>query len=167
MNKSNLAKLPVWAALVLSVMALGMAAFQAQALEKVAKGRNVQYQVKSEWVEVSEGHVIGIFENTGVGLHDDGEVTVIANKGTFDSVKGNSTASGYMTKTFSDGSTYSVRWQGTTKPEGDYNVSEGSYEYIGGTGRFVGIKGGGNYRGRNHGKMTVVDYEGQQSVQSD
>lgn len=167
MNKSSLAKLSGWAALVLLPIALGMPALQAQAVERLEKGRNVQYPVKAEWVEVSEGHLVGFFENEGVGFHENGEVAVIANKGTFDSVKGNSTSIGYLNKTFTDGSTYSVRWQGTTKPQSDYKVYAGTYEYTAGTGRFLGIKGGGTYRGRSHGKMSVVDYEGKIVVPGD
>lgn len=159
--------LPRWCSLIFMVVTLGLPAFHAQAVERLEKGRNVQHPVKSEWIEVSKGHVIGFFENTGVGFHESGEVTVIANKGTFDSVDGISRAIGYMTKTFTDGSSYSVRWQGTTTPENGYDVYEGNYEYTAGTGRFVGVKGGGNYRGRSHGKMSVVDYEGKLFVPGD
>lgn len=164
MGRAYLAKLSRWGGIVVLTIALGLPAVAVWAGETTEKGQNVQYNVKSEWVEVSEGHVVGFYENTGLGFHDDGETTVIANKGTFDSIKGNGTSRGYLTKTFTDGSTYIVRHQGTSKPEGDHNLQEGTYEYVSGTGRYVGIKGGGTYWGRSYGKMSVIDYDGKSIV---
>lgn len=164
MITAYLAKLPRWGGIVVLTIALGLPAIAAQAGETIEKGRNVQYNVKSEWIEVSEGHVVGFYENTGLGFHEDGEMPVIVNKGTFDSIKGISTSRGYLTKTFANGSTYSVRYQGTSKPEGDHKTYEGAYEYVSGTGRYVGIQGGGTYWGKGYGKMSVIDYEGKNIV---
>lgn len=50
------------------VVNLAFSAFAAQAGKTAVKGRNVWYNVKTEWTEVGdvEGHVIGHFESTGV-----------------------------------------------------------------------------------------------------
>ncbi len=164
MGKSYLSKLSRWSGIIVLTIALGLPAVAVRAGEITEKGRNIQYNVTSEWVEVSEGHVVGLYENTGLGLHEDGKIAVIVNKGTFDSIKGNGTSRGYLTKTFADGSTYTVSHQGTSKPEGDHNIQEGTYEYVSGTGRYVGITGGGTYWGRSYGKMSVIDYEGKNIV---
>ena len=160
MGRAYLATLPRWGGIVVLTIALGLPAFTSQAGEIIAKGRNITHSVKSEWTEVSEGHVIGFFEAAGIGLHEDGQITTIENKGSFDSIKGNSASKGYMTKTFTDGSTYSSSWQGTSKRAGDHKIYEGTWQYAGGTGRYVGVKGEGTYSGRSYGKMTVIDFEG-------
>ena len=160
MGRAYVATLPRWGGIVVLTIALGLPAFTSQAGEIIAKGRNITHTVKSEWTEVSEGHVMGFFESAGIGLHEDGQITTIENKGSFDSIKGNSASKGYMTKTFTDESTYSASWQGTSKRAGDHKIYEGTWQYAGGTGHYVGVKGEGTYSGRSYGKMTVIDFEG-------
>ncbi len=160
MQETLCTRLTKWSGLTVLVIALGLPAFTSQAGEIITKGRNITHSVKSEWTEVSEGHVMGFFESAGIALHEDGQITTIETKGTFDSIKGSATNKGYLTKTFTDGSTYTSSWQGKTKPVGDHKVYEGTYQFDSGTGRYVGIKGEGTYSGRSYGKMTVIDFEG-------
>lgn len=160
MQKRLCTRLTKWGGFAVLVLALGLPAFTSQAGEIIAKGQNITHTVKSEWTEVSEGHLIGFFEAAGISLHEDGQISTIENKGSFDSIKGNSASKGYMTKTFTDGSTYSASWQGTSKRAGDHEVYEGTWQQTSGTGRYVGVKGEGTYSGRSYGKMSVIDFEG-------
>jgi hypothetical protein len=56
-----------------------------------------------------------------------------------------------------------VRWQGTdSMKEG---TSEGKWTYIGGTGKFKGLKGGGTYKGKYAQDGTVsFDVEGEYTM---
>ena len=55
---------------------------------------------------------------------------------------------GYKVVTFEDGSTMSARFEGT-QYAGDDSY-KGTFTYIGGTGRFAGIEGGGTLTGKNY-----------------
>ncbi len=162
MGKAYLAKLPRWGGLVVLVIALGLPALAARAGETKVEGRNVYHGVKSEWVEVGdvEGHVVGVWESKGLGFQE-GDVTTIKSRGTFDSIKGTGTHQGYLAKTWSDGATYTTSFEGRSKQAGKLRLSEGTWMLLGGTGRFEGVKGEGTYSSTRYpNKMTVTDWKG-------
>ncbi len=62
MSIAYLTKLLRWGGVVVLTIALGLPAVAVQAGEITSQDRNLQYNVKSEWVEVSQGRVVGLFE---------------------------------------------------------------------------------------------------------
>ncbi|MEJ2234492.1 MAG: hypothetical protein P8X67_11245 [Syntrophobacterales bacterium] len=76
----------------------------------------------------------------------------------FDITKGKGTAEGYVTHIFEDGSTAISKWQGTIAPrEGKRLTGEGTFSYIGGSGRFEGIKGGGSWTAKSYTPYTAEE----------
>lgn len=143
--------------------------------EKV-KGRNVSQITKMHVIKVGDvdGHIIALYERRGVGFFD-GEVVTYLNRGMFDVIKGEGKAEGYATYTFEDGSTTISKWQGTLAPlEGKRLTGEGTFYYIGGSGRFEGIKGEGKWTAKSYTPYTaeetksdlVVDVTGTRTLPS-
>lgn len=62
MSIAYLMNLLRWGGVVVLTIAVGLPAVAAQAGEITSKGRNLQYNVKSEWVAVSESCVVGLYE---------------------------------------------------------------------------------------------------------
>lgn len=119
--------------------------------EKV-KGRNVSQITKMHVIKVGDvdGHIIAVYERRGLAFFVDGEVGTYLNRAMFDMTKGKGTAQGYVTHTFEDGSTTNSTWQGTIAPrEGKRLTAEGTFKYIGGSGRFEGIEGGGSWTAKS------------------
>lgn len=116
------------------------------------KCRQVQFITKAEVIPVADvpDHNIGVYDQTGLASFDTGEVASLTLKGTFDYTKGSGTIQGYTVYTFEDGSTFSLKWGGTTRPdpEGKGSRWEGTFTCIQGTGRWAGIQGGGTFIGR-------------------
>ena len=69
---------------------------------------------------------------------------------TYGDVKGNKAhVNGYHISNMSNGDKIYVRFQGTdTMKDGKMETSEGTWSYIGGTGKLKGIKGKGTYKGK-------------------
>ena len=119
--------------------------------EKI-KTRNVSQITKMHVIAVGDvdGHIIAVYERRGLAFLVDGEVGTYLNRGMFDLTKGKGTAQGYVTHTFEDGSTTNSTWQGTIAPrEGKRLTAEGTFTYIGGSGRFEGIEGGGSWTAKS------------------
>jgi hypothetical protein len=117
------------------------------------KYRVVLYHTKVEVMKIVniEGHIVGIYESTGLATLDTGEVGVVSQKGTFDYIKGAGTHDGYSRLTLEDGSTIDIEFEGTTRPNpnGKGSLFESTSVVITqGGGRYTGIKGGGSYTGR-------------------
>ena len=79
MQKRLCTRLTKWGGFALLVLALGLPAFTSQAGEIIAKGRNITHTVKSEWTEVSEGHVIGFLEADGTSLPEHCHISTTPN----------------------------------------------------------------------------------------
>jgi hypothetical protein len=126
--------------------------------EKV-KARNVSQITNMHVFKVGDvdGHIIAIYERRGLGFFD-GEVATYLNRAMFDATKGKGTVEGYVTYTFEDGSTTVSRFQGTIAPlEGKRLTGEGTYTYIGGSGRFEGIKGDGKWTAKSYTPYTAEE----------
>jgi hypothetical protein len=70
-----------------------------------------------------------------------------------DSIEGSGKQTGYYVDTHEDGSQTYGTFEGTTKttvkPDGSWQSTwEGTYQYLGGTGKFESIKGNGEYKGQ-------------------
>jgi hypothetical protein len=70
--------------------------------------------------------------------------------------------SGYHVSTMSNGDKIYVRYQGNdTIKDGKPETTEGTWSYVGGTGKLKGIKGKGTYKGKaDAGGNMVVEVEG-------
>jgi hypothetical protein len=137
---------------ILAVAMLAAFTIVVQAPAETMKCRQVQFITKAEVIQVADvpDHIIGIYDQTGLASFDSGDVASIALKGTLDYTKGSGTIQGYTVYTFEDGSTFGLKWQGTTRPDpggkGSWFESKGIY--IQGTGRFAGIQGKAAMTGR-------------------
>jgi len=117
------------------------------------KGRQVFHIVKSEMVEVGDkpGHYVGYIHNGGLLFLDDGEVATVDGWYIFDYTNGSGHFSGYGKTIYDDGSTQLTRVERgntTAMQGGKVSLLEGKMEYVGGTGRFKGIKGNGTFSGK-------------------
>jgi hypothetical protein len=130
--------------------------------QDLGTSRRVQGTAEITAVEVGDvpGHVVGVVEFKGLTFFADGEVATHTNPATFDLTDGSGPHQGYVVHYFDDGSTSIERYQGTARlsADGRRTVVEGSFECIGGTGRFEGLKGEGTYRGERLGALRTGDY---------
>jgi hypothetical protein len=130
------------------------------AAEEVA-GRNVGHTQKVEMMEVGDvpGHFMGVSQSYGLAFYtkgsEKGEIIPRSWIATFDVVKGKGTFTGYEVKTFNDGSMVFVKGSGTQTPidEGKKTAIEGTWEVTGGTGRYLGAKGTGTFKGERIGDL--------------
>ena len=115
------------------------------------KGRTVYHFTKVETMQVGDltGHVVGVVDASGLSFPDRNEIGVYSSKIMFDVTNGTGTHQSYGVTTFEDKATTVTLNKGVTTahPDGTSGF-EGTFSYIGGTGRFAGIKGGGTYTGR-------------------
>ncbi len=142
-----------WGIVSLIIVAVSLFVSSIQAEEETIKWRVIRSITKAEFVKVGDvkGHIIGIAARRGSANFENGEYATTTAKSTFDSTNGNGTHQGYALYKFEDGSTYVTKFQGTHKAtEGGKVAYEGTFEYVSGTGRFEGIKGGGTFTGKQY-----------------
>ena len=101
-------------------------------------------------VEDVSDHIIALYEHTGGGFSETGDLASVTERGTLDYIKGNGTSQGYIRLTFEDGSTIDTKFQNTTRadPSGKGMRFEGTSTILQGTGRWAGIQGTGSHTGR-------------------
>ena len=130
--------------------------------QDLGTGRRVQGTVEVNSVEVGDvpGHVVGVVQFKGLTFFADGEIATHSNPATFDLTNGSGPHQGYVVHYFDDGSTSMERYRGEARlsADGKRTVVEGSFECIGGTGRFQGLEGEGTYRGERVGALQTGDY---------
>lgn len=116
------------------------------------KSRAVYHFAKVEAMPVGDvpGHVVVLADQRGLTTIDTGEVGVWASKVYLDLTNGIGPHQTYTVTTFEDKSTVVTQARGVTSSVAADGSStfEGTTVYIGGTGRFTGIKGRGTYRGK-------------------
>ena len=138
---------------------LGPVLVQAQDL---GSSRRVQGTAEVTSVEVGDvpGHVVGVVVFKGLTFFADGEIATHSNPATFDLTNGSGPHRGYVVHYFDDGSTSVERYEGAAKlsADGKRTIVEGSFECVGGTGRFEGLRGEGTYRGERLGALQTGDY---------
>ncbi len=108
----------------------------------------------------------------GLVFLDNGEVAEVMGTETIYRPKGSGRYLGYKVITFKDGSTIMSQFEGTNKPneDGKYVQFEGTFTYTNGTGRFAGIEGSEELKGRNYiatGSGGYYDFKGTYSVPSE
>ena len=121
------------------------------------KGRVVYHIAKVEVMEVGDvpGHILAIADQRGLTTVDTGEVAIWSTKVVLDLTNGTGPHQAYTLTTFEDKSTAITQSKGVTTahPDGT-STFEGTFTYIGGTGRFAGVKGGGSYAGKRMAPLT-------------
>ena len=162
----------LWLAM-LAVIILAAFTIAVQAGAETMKCRQIQFIAKAEVIQVGDvpDHNIGVYDQTGLASFDTGQVASLTLKGTFDYTKGSGTIQGYTVYTFEDGSTFSLKWGGTTRPDpgGKGSWVETTGIYIQGTGRFAGIQGDGTMMGRRFvpfggGAQAYTDFTGKYTL---
>ena len=86
-----------------------------------------------------------------------------------DTIDGSGKGTGYYFDTHEDGSTSYGNFQGTekmtTQSDGSWELTwEGTYQYLGGSGKFKNIKGSGKYKGKASSKEPARE-EGRETVE--
>jgi hypothetical protein len=113
--------------------------------QDLGTSRRVQGTAEVTTVEVGDvpGHIVGVVEFKGLTFFADGEVATHSNPATFDLTNGSGPHQGYVVHYFGDGATSIERYEGEARlsADGKRTVVEGTFECIGGTGRFEGLTG--------------------------
>jgi hypothetical protein len=153
----------LWQARALTVLAAACVLVPALApAQDLGTSRRVQSTAEIKTVEVGDvpGHVVGVVQFKGLTFFADGEIATHSNPAMFDLTNGSGPHRGYVVHHFDDGSTSIERYQGEARlsADGKRTVVEGSFECIGGTGRFEGLRGEGTYRGERLGALQTGDY---------
>jgi hypothetical protein len=95
-----------------------------------------------------EGHTHALYEVKGLGYLENGEALIYSGWTMIEIAE--DSAQGYALHTWVDGSTTVSRahFNVTKSPEGKITLSQGTFEFIKGTGRFAGIKGKASFTGK-------------------
>ena len=130
--------------------------------QDLGTSRRVQATAEVKQVEVGDvpGHVVGVVEFKGLTFFAGGEVATHTNPATFDLTNGSGPHQGYVVHYFDDGSTSIERYQGEAElsADGKRTAVAGSFQCVGGTGRFKGLKGEGTYKGERVGALRTGDF---------
>ena len=130
--------------------------------QDLGTSRRVQGTANVTTVEIGDvpGHVVGVVEFKGLSFFADGEVATHTNPATFDLTNGSGPHQGYVVHYFDDGSTSIERYQGEAKlsADGKRTAVSGTFQCVGGTGRFAGLKGEGAYKGERVGELRTGDF---------
>jgi hypothetical protein len=148
--------------------ALALVAAAAMSVPALAHGqdlgssRRVQGTAEVTQVEVGDvpGHVVGVVQFKGLTFFADGEVATHTNPATFDLTNGSGPHQGYVVHYFDDGSTSVERYKGEAKlsADGKRTTVSGTFQCVGGTGRFARLKGEGTYKGERVGALRTGDF---------
>lgn len=135
-------------------------------------GTQYQIQTKKEVLSLEdvEGHEMGMWESKAI--HFEGYFKgdgYIINRGIYDRILGNGTYKGYGTHVHSDGEMHYDKWKGTMTSmivKGQSVATyQGSWEIIGGTGKWKNAKGSGTYKGKVIASgMSLMEWEGEITV---
>ncbi len=146
----------------------------AQDMMKVAGKMEATY-VKHEPIEVgdTEEHMMVLATsegmNTSTGEHMFMDGAQLVNSSFADVVKGNGPHEGYIKLAKGEDAVY-AKWQGTVttmmSDEGTPMMSfEGTFTYIGGMGKYMGIKGSGTYKGHFTSETDyMTEWEGEYAI---
>ena len=153
----------MWQARALSLFAAtGLVVPALAYAQDLGTSRRVQGTAEVTTAEVGDvpGHIVGVVEFKGLTFFADGEIATHVNPATFDLTNGSGPHQGYVVHYFDDGSTSVERYQGEARlsPDGKRTTVTGTFQCIGGTGRFAGLEGEGTYRGERLGALQTGDY---------
>jgi hypothetical protein len=129
--------------------------------DETVKWRHVHHYASNQSQQVGfNGHALGVIRMPGIAFFPDGSIGTSLVIGTYDAVPNSgSTAGGYYSVTFADGSELWLKWTGENKviPSGR-SVGKGTAIVVGGKGRYEGAKGEGTYEGEGTG--SALDFIG-------
>lgn len=148
---------------IAALAVVALLAAPAVAGEVAVKGRNIQSQAESSWTQIGEdqSHGIGSYSASGLTFHEGGEISIFTSYGIYDWNRGSDWHRGYIVRSFADGATTTAQYEGTTRTSAGASTWQGTFVFVGGTGRFEGVEGKGTYAGRRYpNKMGITDWEG-------
>ncbi|HET6519023.1 MAG TPA: hypothetical protein VFG47_04300 [Geminicoccaceae bacterium] len=122
----------------------------ARAAEESWQGQLVATVVRFEALPVgdAEGHAVGLFENRGAMLHDDGRVAQFTARGTFEFARGVAGSRGYVVLDYEDGARAFAEVEGTYDATGRPATDRGTFTFTGGEEGLRGLGGEGTFSGR-------------------
>ncbi len=147
-----------WTTLTIMLLLLTVVlAPMTQAADEKVTGRIFAHYTKMETMEVGDvpGHFLGVAQQTGLMFRSTGEIAKKSATFHFDLLKGKGTFVDYSLYTDQDGSTLVTKALGTAGPvdDGKKFIIEGTFECIGGTGKYDGYKGSGTFKGERVGEL--------------
>jgi hypothetical protein len=128
-----------------------------QAADENISGRIVCHNEKLEMIEVGDlpGHIMGVLKQSGLYFASTGEIATTQFTSFINYTNGAGTLNVQQVTTFQDGSKWFINSAGTAKPAlgGKKTIFEGTWEVIGGTARYEGVKGKGTFKGERIGDL--------------
>jgi hypothetical protein len=134
----------------LGLVFAGLPLFAAEAAEQSWGGHMVTTVVRFEALPVgaAEGHSVGLYENRGAIVHDDGRIGHLVARGTFDFVRGVASYQGYVVIDYEDGSRAHGETRGSYDATGAQAIDRGTMTFTGGDAGLEDLRGEGSYEGR-------------------
>jgi len=149
MSKFKIVGMMVLIAFAMGIVLVG----DAVAAEKGKEAfREVFYMTTIHTLKVPdvEGHAIHLLESKGISFSEKWGTALNHQIFTLDLIKGIGTLQGYTYTTYPDGSTSTTKFEAKSTASGatatGVAISEGTYTYVKGTGKFGGIQGGGTFK---------------------
>ena len=155
------------AGLIVIVFVFSMATIDCALAGEKVKGTATS--VRTKWhpikVDDEEGHVIAVYESTNVySKTESGEIPTGISRGFIDmNVKtGQGTLHGYVVITYPNGDKIFTKAEGQLLGKGQ---AKGTGVYVGGTGRFKGIKGNAVYKSKAIAPgVNYLEFEGEREL---
>ena len=164
-------KSKIVAMMVLVIFAMGIFLVNSAVAGEYVRARNITHTIKWQQIDVGDvdGHVVAVSEAKGVTSNKEGkwfaEGWAYREWSLYDiNLKtGLGSGHGYGDITDRDGNKCYFSWEGKAFTGGKFGTGywEGTWKYIKGTGKFVGIKGGGPFLGNTVGDEICNDWEGE------
>jgi hypothetical protein len=161
-------KRAITASIMALVLLVTVGFFVIRAEAETLKYKITTYVTKFEVVPVPdvENHVIGVVERRGVAIFENGETATYHAWFTLDSISGQGASfRGYSSLSFVDGSTSTLKYEGTQTGE-KLRPGKGTGEYIKGTGQFQGVKGNVSFTTKSLTDYTKDDTKGDMIVEA-
>lgn len=140
-----------------------------QAGEMKESGRYVNLKPETSCSKVGdvEGHVVCSFVLDSVSIPDKSEIASRVVRGSIDYTNGIGANHGHTFYTYADGSTRVAAWKGESKKSDQGQYSEGTYECVGGSGRYAGVQCSGKWKSvPQKGGFTLGEYSGKITLQN-
>src|SRR5574341_161858 len=148
----------LWATIIVMALFMMIVFVSATtAADENITGKVTAHFTKMETMEVGDvpGHMLGIAQQAGLMFYPTGQVAKKSATFYFDFIKGKGSFVDYSQYTDPDGSIRFIKAVGMAGPTADGKkfVIEGTFECVGGTGRYADDKGTGTFKGERVGDM--------------